>query len=95
MVMHLIKILLFYINYFLYSCSIYQVLLSLTILDDIVLDFNIYFQVIFSKFILMFKCCRNTITLIIIDTISLGPNGNLQGYIQYFSLISDKILYWE
>ena len=64
-------------NAFIWSSGVSQILSPLTIVERVVLDYNLYFKVIFGKFVQTYKGTDNSMTYRMIDTIALGPNGNL------------------
>jgi len=77
MVVHLMKTVLFYINVFIWLKGIFQILSPLSIVEDTILDFDLYFKVIFGEFLQMYEGSDNTMKARTIDDIALGPNGNL------------------
>ena len=62
------------------------------IVKGIVLDFNMYFKVIFSEFAQTYESTDNTMSPRTIDAIALDLAINLQGRICYFSLLSEWVL---
>ena len=64
----------------------------MTILEGIVLDCNLYFQVIFGEYAHTYESTTNITNFRTVGVIALGPTGNLQGGVRFFSLVSGKIL---
>lgn len=79
MVMQLMIILNFYVNAFAWTLSVSQILLPLTIVEGIVVDFHKHFYVIFGEYIQTFEGTTNTMKLCTVGALALGPSGNLQG----------------
>jgi hypothetical protein len=69
-----------------------QYLSPLTILEGVVLDYNLHFQVIFGEHAHTYEDTTNTMKSRTVGAIALGPNGNLQGGVRFYSLITGKIL---
>ena len=69
-----------------------DVLPPLTIVEGTVLDYNLHFRVIFGEFLQTHEGTKNDMTPRAVDTIALGPNGNLQGGIRCFSLETGRVL---
>ena len=82
----------FYINAFVWRKGVSQFLSPLTILEGIVLDYNLHFQVIFGEYAHTYESTTNTAKSRTVGAIALGPTGNLQGGVRFFSLVSGKIL---
>ena len=57
-----------------------------------VLDFTLHFRVTFSECTQMFEGSDNTMAPREVDTVALGPNGNLKGGIRCFSLLPGRVL---
>ena len=91
-VVHSLKIVVFYINCFVQKKGTSQILSPLTIVEGTVVNFNLYFRVIFEEFVQTFKRTNNIMISRTADTIALEPNRNLQGRIRCLSLVSRKIL---
>jgi hypothetical protein len=91
-VIHLLITVMFYINAFVWRKGVSQYLSPLTILEGIVLDYNLHFQVIFGEYAHTYEDTTNTMKSRTVGSIALGPNGNLQGGVRFYSLITGKIL---
>lgn len=72
--------------------GISHILPTMTILEGLVLDYNLHFRVIFREFIQKYEGTTNTMSKYAIDAIALVPNRNLQGSIRCFSLVTRRIL---
>ena len=83
---HLIKMVIFCINTFAWLKGASQILLLLSIAEGMVLDFNSHFRIIFGEFVQTCEGSANTMKKRMIDAITLGPNGNLQGGKRCYSL---------
>jgi hypothetical protein len=92
MVVDLLTTVMFYINVFVWKQGVSQYLSPLTILDGVVLDYNLHFQVIFGEYAHTYDDTTNTMKSRTVGAIALGPNGNLQGGVRFFSLLTGKIL---
>ncbi|OEU08874.1 hypothetical protein FRACYDRAFT_249219 [Fragilariopsis cylindrus CCMP1102] len=92
MVIHLLITVMFYINAFVWRKGVSQYLSPLTILEGVVLDYNLHFQVIFGEYIHTYDETTNTMKSRSVEAIALGPNGNLQGGIRCYNLVTGKIL---
>ena len=79
MVIELIKNIVFCINNFVYLKGILLISSPISIVECIVLDFNLHFHLIYSKFIQTDKGIRNNMSPRTINTIVLELDGNLQG----------------
>jgi hypothetical protein len=51
----------------------------MTILEGVVLDYNLHFQVIFGEYAQTYKVTTNNMKERTVGAIALGPTGNLQG----------------
>ncbi|OEU17119.1 hypothetical protein FRACYDRAFT_237529 [Fragilariopsis cylindrus CCMP1102] len=91
-VIHLLKTTMFYINAFVWKKGVSPFLSPMTILEGVVLDYNLHFQVIFGEYIQTYECTTNTMERRTVCSIALGPTGNLQGGIRCFSLVTGRIL---
>jgi hypothetical protein len=91
-VIHLLITVMFYINAFVWRKGVSQYLSPLTILEGVVLDYSLHFQVIFGEYAQSYEDTTNTMKSRTVGAIALGPNGNLQGGIRLFSLVTGKIL---
>ena len=78
-------------NIFVHIKSALKFFLPLIVLKGIVLDYQLYFYIILSKFLQTYKKTKNNIPLCIVDTLDLEANTNLQGGIRYFSLAIGKL----
>ena len=92
MVIELMVTVSFYLNAFVWKYRVSEVLPPLTIVEGVVLDFNLHFRVIYSEFCQTYEGTDNTMNLRTTDSVALGPNGNLQGGIHCFSLNTCKVL---
>jgi hypothetical protein len=92
MVIHLLTTVMFYINAFVWKQGVSQYLSPLTILEGVVLDYNLHFNVIFGEYAHTYDDTTNTMKSRTVGAIALGPNGNLQGGIRFYSLVTGKIL---
>lgn len=92
MVIHLLTTVMFYINAFVWRKGVSQYLSPLTILEGVVLDYNLHFQVIFGEYVHTYDDTTNTMKSRTVGAIALGPNGNLQGGIRCYNLVTGKIL---
>jgi len=79
MVIHLLTTVIFYINAFVWRKGVSQYLSPLTILEGVVLDYNLHFQVIFGEYVHTYDETTNTMKARTVTAIALGPNDNLQG----------------
>jgi len=92
MVDHLMITVVFYVNAFIWKYGVSQVLLPLTIIEGTVLDYYLYFRIIYGEFLQTYEDTDNTMSLRTSDAVGLGPNGNLQSRIWCYSLISEYVL---
>ena len=92
MVIHLLVTVMFYINAFIWRKGVSPFLSPLTILEGVVLDYNLHFQVIFGEYAHTYEVTTNTMKRRTVGAIALGPTGNLQGGIRFYSLVTGKIL---
>ena len=67
-------------------------LLPLAIVEGISVDYNLHFKVTHGKFVQTYEGTRNGMTPRTADAIALGPNGNVEGGIQCFSLTTGRML---
>lgn len=93
MIIHLIITVVFYINAFVWKHGVSQILSPITIVEGVVLDFNLHFHVIFGEYIHTFEGTNNDMSPWTVSSLALGPSENFQGGIRCFSLISGKILH--
>jgi hypothetical protein len=82
----------FYINAFIWKKGVSPFLSPLTILEGVVLDYNLHFQVIFGEYAHTYEVTTNDMKRRTVGAIALGPTGNLQGGIRFYSLITGRIL---
>ena len=92
MVTHLLVTVMFYINAFVWRKGVSQFLSPLTILEGVVLDYNLHFQVIFGEYAHTYEATTNTTKSRTVGALALGPTGNLQGGVRFYSLVTGKIL---
>ena len=62
-----------------------KILLPLAIIEEILLDYNFHFRVIFREFMQTYKDIRNDTIQRYVNTMALEPNGNLYDRIHCFS----------
>jgi hypothetical protein len=77
MVVELMKTVVFYVNTFIWLKNILSVLSPLALVEGIVLDYNLYFCVIYSKFLQTYKSTTNNMIPYTINAIAMEPSGNL------------------
>jgi hypothetical protein len=82
----------FYINAFPWPQGVSQELSPYTIIEGVILDYDLHFQVIFGEYAQTYEGTDNTNKERTVGAIALGPSGNLQGGIKKFSLDSGEIL---
>ena len=92
MVIHLLVTVMFYINAFVWKRGVSPFLSPLTILEGVVLDYNLHFQVIFGEYVHTYEVTTNDMKRRTVGAIALGPTGNLQGGVRFYSLITGRIL---
>jgi hypothetical protein len=92
MVIHLLMTVIFYINSFIWKKGVSPFLSPLTILEGVVLDYNLHFQVIFGEYAQTYEVTTNTMKRRTVGSIALGPTGNLQGGVRFYSLVTGRIL---
>ena len=56
------------------------------------LDYNLHFQVIFGEYAHTYEATTNTTKSRTVGALALGPTGNLQGGVRFYSLVTGKIL---
>ena len=61
MIIHLLVTVMFYINAFVWRKGVSQFLSPLTILEGIVIDYNLHFQVVFGEYAHTYESTTNTI----------------------------------
>ena len=91
-VVQLIVTVSFYANTFVWHRGVSQILSPLTITEGIVLNYNLYFKVIFKEFVQTYKGTDNSMNYRTINAIALEPNENLQDRIRCYSFVTDRIL---
>ena len=84
-VIQLTKTVVFYVNAFVWKRSVSQIIAPLTIVEGVVLDYNLHFHVIFGKNVQTFEGINNTMEPHIVDAVALGPAVNLQGVLTYLA----------
>jgi hypothetical protein len=82
----------FYINAFPWPQGVSQELSPYTIIEGVILDYDLHFQVIFGEYAQTYEGTDNTNKERTVGAIALGPSGNLQGGVKIFSLDSGEIL---
>ena len=63
-----------------------QVLPPLTIVEGMVMDFNLHFRIACGEFLQTHHRTDNRMNLRTPDTVRLGSNDNLQGGMRYYNL---------
>ena len=76
----------------LYEKGVSQFSSPLTILEGIVVDYNLHFRVIFGEYAHTYDTTANTTTSHTVDATSLGFTGDLQSGARFYSLVTGKIL---
>ena len=92
MVIHLMITVNFYVNAFVWRQGILPILPPVT-LEGLVVDYNKHFHVIFGKYMHTYEGTDNTMKFRTVGALTLGPSGNLQGGVRWFSLCTDKVLH--
>ena len=82
----------FYVNAFLLKSGISDHMSPMTIVKGVKLDYKKHFKVILGEYAQTFEGSDNTMKERTIGAIALGPSGNLQGGVRFFSLKSGLIL---
>ena len=93
MVIHMIITVVFYINAFVWRQGVSQFLTPMTIVEGVLLDYNLHFSVIFGEYAQVYEGTYNNMRLRTVGAIALGPSGNLQGGVRFYSLLTGKILH--
>ena len=91
-VLQFMKILIFYVNAFVWNRIIYQIITPLTIVEGVVLAYNPHFRVIFGEHVQTLEGINKNMDTRTVNDFGLGPSVNLQGRLQCFSLVSGKVL---
>ena len=68
-----------------------QIISPLTIVEGLLLDYNLHFRLIYGEFVQTFEGSNNTMEPHTVDSVGLGPAGNLQGGLRCFSMVSVKV----
>ena len=95
MLVYLLLMALFYVNAFSLKSGISDYLSPMTIVEGVMLDYLKHFKVIPRDYVQTFEGLENAMKGQTIGAITLGPSGNLQGGVQFFSLKSGLILNWN
>ena len=82
----------FYVNAFSPKSGISDHMSPMTIVEGVKLDYNKHFKVILCEYAQTFEGLDNTMKKQTIGAIALGPAGNLQGGVRFFSLKTGRIL---
>ena len=82
----------FYVNAFSPKSGISDHMSPMTIVEGVKLDYNKHFKVIPGEYAQTFEGSDNTMKEQTIGAIALGPAGNLQGGVRFFSLKTGRIL---
>ena len=91
-VAHLMKTIVFYVIDFEWKRGVSQIIPLLTIVEDIVLDYDLQLRVMFGEHAQTFEGSDNEMTPHTVDALALVPNGNLQDGIKCFSFLSGQVL---
>jgi hypothetical protein len=91
-IIHLLITVMFYINAFVWKKGVSPFLSPMTILEGVVLDYNLHFQVIFGEYAHTYEETTNNMKRRTVGAVALGPTGNLQGGIRFYSLCTGRIL---
>jgi hypothetical protein len=92
MVVKLVEAVKFYVNAFVLQSGVSQHLSPMTIVEGVTLDYNKHFQVIFGEYAQVFEGTDNTMKERTVGAIALGPTGNLQGGVSFFSIHTGRVL---
>jgi hypothetical protein len=92
MVVKLVEAVKFYVNAFVLKSGVSQHLSPMTFVEGVTLDYNKHFQVIFGEYVQVFEGTDNTTKERTVGAIALGPTGNLQGGVSFFSIHTGRIL---
>ena len=92
MLSHLIYTVIFYLNAFPWPAGVSQELSPCTIVEGITLTYAKHFQVIFGEYAQTYEGTDNTMKERTIGAIALGPSGNLQGGVRFFSLDTGRVI---
>ena len=76
----------FYVNTFAWLEGVSKVLPPLIIVEGLVLDYNLYFDIVFREYLQTCEGTHNNLTLHTIGTLALGPSRNMQDGIRCYSL---------
>jgi hypothetical protein len=92
MVVKLVDAVKFYVNAFVLKSGVSQHLSPMTIVEGVTLDYSKHFQVIFGEYAQVFEGTDNTMKERTVALVALGPTGNLQGGVSFFSIHTGRIL---
>jgi hypothetical protein len=92
MIIHMLVSVMFYVNAFIWKKGVSPFLSPMTILEGVVLDYNLHFQVIFGEYAHTYEETTNNMKRQTVGSIALGPTGNLQGGVRFYSLVTGRIL---
>jgi hypothetical protein len=92
MVVKLVETVNLYVNAFVSKSGVSQHLNPMTIVEGVTLDYNKHFQVIFGENAQVFEGTDNTMKERTVGVIAVGPTGNLQGGVSFFSIHTGCIL---
>ena len=82
----------FYVNAFSPKSGISDHMSPMTIVEGVKLDYSKHLKVIPGEYAQTFEGLDNTMKERTIGAIALGPAGNLQGGVRFFSLKTGRIL---
>ena len=92
MLVALLSNVVFYLNAFPWPLGISDELSPTAIIEGHPLNYRLHFQVIFGEYAQTYEGTSNTMKPRTIGAIALGPSGNLQGGVQFFSLNTGEII---
>ena len=92
MCVELVHTVIFYLNAFPWIYGPEKTLSPYTIVQGKHLNINKHFQVMFEEYAQTYKGTDNTMKPRYVGAIALGPNGNAQGGVNFFSLYSGQLL---
>ena len=88
MAIELVNTCIFYINAFPWISGPEKTLSPFTIVQGRHLNYHKHFQVIFGEYAQTYEGTDNTMKARTVGAIALGPTGNAQGGVNFFSLLS-------
>ena len=91
MCIELVHTVIFYLNAFPWIYGPEKTLSPYTIVQGKHLNLNKHFQVMFGEYAQTYEGTDNTMEPRCVGAIALGPNGNAQGGVNFFSLYSGQL----